>query len=302
MPETMKHLLLPLLLLSCCASAQPLAQSEIRTDSVHSKILGEDVSFNVYLPAGYDAGGKKSYPVVYLLHGLTDTYAAWATLGHMKDVVDELIASGEASRMIIIMPNAGNPDCLNVWNGYFDVPGHPYESFFFKEFMPTVEKRYHIKQDRQHRAIMGLSMGGGGSTVYCQRHPDVFSSCYAMSPWLENARVIVTDPSDPYYIAGREPSDKLSIVCQSVLDNSAIKFVENADEASLERLRSVKWFIDCGDDDYLLDVSLKFYQTMRDRGVKAELRVRDGWHGWEYWHQALRLALPFASRNFGPER
>jgi len=203
--------------------------------------------------------------------------------------------------MIIIMPNAGDPDCHKVWNGYFNMPGRAYENFFFDELLPTVEKRYHIRQDKQHRAIMGLSMGGGGSTVYCQRHPDKFSSCYAMSPWLDNARVIVQDPSDPWYIASQDPSDKLGIVCQSVVDNSAIRFVEEADEATLDRLRSVKWFIDCGDDDFLLDVSLKFYQTMRDRGVKAELRVRDGWHGWEYWHQALRLSLPFASRNFGSD-
>ena len=302
MPSDMKHLLLPLfLLVSCSAAAQPLEYSEIRTDSIHSRILGEDVSFNVYLPQGYDAGSRKQYPAVYLLHGLTDTYEAWATLGHMKDVVDELIASGEAASMVIIMPNAGDPDCRNVWNGYFNVPGRAYESFFFDELMPAAEKRYHVRSDKQHRAIMGLSMGGGGSTVYCQRHPDKFSSCYAMSPWLDNARVVVNDPSDPYYIDSDNPSDKLAAVCKSVLDNSAIRFVEGADEATLDKLRSVKWFIDCGDDDFLLDVSLKFYQTMRDHGVKAELRVRDGWHGWEYWHQALRLSLPFASRNFGSD-
>ena len=298
----MKHLLLPLLLVSCCAAAQPLEYSQIRTESIHSRILGEDVAYNVYLPAGYDASAKKkTYPVVYLLHGLTDTYDAWATYGHMKDVVDELIASGEAARMIIIMPNAGDPDCHNVWNGYFNVPGRDYESFFFEELIPTVEKLYQVKSGKGHRAIMGLSMGGGGSIVYCQHHPDKFSSCYAMSPWLENARVIVNDPSDPYYIASDNPSDKLGVVCNSVLENSAIKFLENADNATLDKLRGVKWFIDCGDDDYLLDASLKFYQTMREKGVRAELRVRDGWHGWEYWHQALRLALPFASRNFGAD-
>ena len=270
------------------ALAQPLENSIIRTETIHSYILDEDVNVNVYLPAGFDQQARKKYPVVYLLHGLTDTYTAWAEKGHMKDVVDELILSGEAARMVIIMPNAGDPDSRNVWNGYFNQQGHRYEDFFFGELIPQFESRFNIQGDKQHRAIMGLSMGGGGSTVYCQRHPDMFSSCYAMSAWLDN--------DEPW---SENPEDKLYKVCCSVHEHSAIDFIEKADEATLEKLRTVKWFIDCGDDDFLLDLSLKLYQEMRNRGVKAELRVRDGWHCWEYWHQALRMSLPFATRNFG---
>ena len=270
------------------ALAQPLESSVIRTETLHSYILDEDVNVNVYLPAGFDQKADKTYPVVYLLHGLTDTYSAWAEKGHMKDVVDELIISGEAARMVIIMPNAGDPDSRNVWNGYFNQPGHRYEDFFFGELVPQLESRFNIIGDKQHRAIMGLSMGGGGSTVYCQRHPEMFSSCYAMSAWLDN--------DEPW---SENPEDKLYKVCRSVHEHSAIDFIEKADEATLEKLCTVKWFIDCGDDDFLLDLSLKLYQEMRDKGVKAELRVRDGWHCWEYWHQALRMSLPFATRNFG---
>ena len=273
--------------LAVLAIAKPINKSEIRAESMHSKVLGEDVMVNVYLPVGYDQDAAMQYPVVYLLHGLTDTYTAWAVKGHMKEPVDEMIASGEIKRMIIIMPNAGDPDCHHKWNGYFNMPGRPYEDFFFGELIPTMESRFHIKGDKQHRAVMGLSMGGGGSTVYCQRHPEMFSSCYAMSAWLDE------NPD----AAG--PEDKLSIVRKSVHEHSAIDFVVNADESTLEKLRTVKWFFDCGDDDFLFDLSVKIYQEMRNRKVKAELRVRDGWHCWEYWHQALRMALPFASRNFG---
>lgn len=268
--------------------AQPLRESVIRTETVHSRILGEDVKVNVYLPAGYDQGADKMYPSVYLLHGLSDTYTSWQEKGNMRDVADQLIASGEAARMIIIMPNAGDPDTRNQWNGYFNMPGRNYEDFFFQELIPAMENRFKIHGDKQHRAVMGLSMGGGGSTVYCQHHPEMFSSCYAMSAWLDNG--------EPW---SDNPQDKLYMVCQSVHEHSAIEFVKNADAAVLARLRTVKWFIDCGDDDYLLDLSLNLYQEMRKRKVPAELRVRDGWHFWEYWHQALRMALPFASRNFG---
>ena len=126
--------------------------------------------------------------------------------------------------------------------------------------------------------------------MYCQKHPDMFSSCYAMSAWLDN---------ETGEVGGKDQKkDKLFIVCESVKDNSAVKFVENADEATVEKLRTVKWFIDCGDDDFLMDLSVRLYQQMRDKKIKAELRIRNGVHNWEYWHTALRMALPFASRNF----
>ncbi len=272
------------------AWAQPLRGSVIRAESVHSEILGEDVMVNVYLPAGYDQSSEKQYPSVYLLHGLSDTYTAWEEKGQMKNVMDQLIASGEAARMIVIMPNAGDPDTHNQWNGYFNMPGRRYEDFFFGELIPTMEQRFRIQADKEHRAIMGLSMGGGGSTVYSQRHPEMFSSCYAMSAWLDN--------NDPW---SDNPQDKLYIVCKSVHEHSAIEFVKNADEETLAKLRTVKWFIDCGDDDFLLDLSLNLYREMRKHNVPAELRVRDGWHFWEYWHQALRIAIPFATRNFGTQ-
>ena len=277
-----------LLAIALMAQAQPLRQSTITTHSVHSAVLGEDVAYNLYLPAGYDASAAQKYPVIYLLHGLYGTHVDWATTGHMKDIVDELIAVGELVPVVIVMPDAGDPDVHHNWNGYFNMPGHPYEDFFFGEFLPTVEREWKIVGDKQHRAIMGLSMGGGGSTVYAQHHPELFGSCYSMSGWLDDDEPDARMPKD----------DKLYIVTKSVHDHSAIEFVANASPETLERLRTVKWFFDCGDDDYILDLSLKMYQTMRAKRVPAELRVRDGWHSWEYWHTALRLSLPFASRNF----
>ena len=286
MKRTILGLLAGLLLIPA-ALGQPLRQSQIHPDSVESKLLGEAVNVNVYLPAGYDAEGDQLYPVVYLLHGLYGTYVDWATAGHMKDVVDELISSGEIVPMVIIMPNAGDPDIHNNWNGYFNMPGRPYEDFFFQELIPTLESRYRIKADKQHRAVMGLSMGGGGSMVYAQRHPDMFSSCYAMSGWLDNPEPNAANPQDKFYL-----------VAKAVHDHSALDFIDKADDATIERLGTVKWFFDCGDDDGLMDLSVSLFQKMRDRGLRSELRIRNGVHNWEYWHQALRLSLPFASRNF----
>jgi len=260
------------------------------TDSLKSNILGEQVKYNVYLPNGYNESDCR-YPVVYLLHGLSDDYMSWRVKGNMHLVADEVISCGEACPMIIVMPNAGGPDIVNIQNGYFNVKGWSYEDFFFKELMPEVENKYRGISDKEHRAIMGLSMGGGGSTVYCQRHPEMFSSCYAMSAWLDNQNDQV----------GANDDDKncYTRVCASVRDNSALKFVKNADAATIEQLNTVKWFVSCGDDDFLLADNFQHYLNMRLAGVNCEFRVRNGIHNWEYWHVCLREALSFATRNFG---
>ncbi len=264
------------------------AQSKIVTDSVQSLILGAESKYNVYLPDGYDPA--EQYPVIYLLHGLYGGYSDWQDRGRMKDVADLLIASGELRPVVVVMPNAGHPDVHHVQNGYFNVLDWPYEDFFFQEFLPEVEGRYHCGGSRGQRAIMGLSMGGGGTVVYAQRHPDLFSSAYAMSAWLDNRQNDVRSE-------GPE-TDKLVITARSVCDHSAVAFLDKADNGTLDALRGVKWYVDCGDDDFIFDLSIEFYGKMREKKVPCELRVRDGAHTWEYWHTALYQSLPFASRNF----
>ena len=261
--------------------------AEVKTDSLYSSVMGEWVRYNVYTPTGFDDSGVTQYPVLYLLHGLSDTYRAWNNNAQLGEVADELLSKGKICPMVIIMPNAGGPDTRNTWNGYFNMPGHNYENFFYQELVPWVEARYHIYGDKGHRAISGLSMGGGGSTVYSQKHSDMFSSCYAMSAWLDSSESLQ-----------EQEINKLYYVVKAVQENSAIRFVEQADDETLNKLRSVKWFFDIGDDDFLLDQTQKLYMLMRNKRVKAELRVRDGNHNWKYWKEALYTSLPFATENF----
>lgn len=272
------------------SGGQSAFAGKIISDTIKSAILGSEIKFNVYLPSGFGETDKL-YPSVYLLHGLSDDQDAWRDKGRMQLVADELMASGESAEMVIFMPAAGDADTHNTPCGYFNVPGWSYEDFFFNEFIPEVERRYNCYGDKGHRAVMGLSMGGGGSTVYCQRHPDMFSSCYAMSPWLTNKNNEVGG-SDP------QKKDRLYYTCESVTANDTIEYLRKADKKTIDDLKTVKWFFDCGDDDYLLALSFEMHLQMRESGIHDEFRVHNGVHNWEYWHLALRDALPFASRNF----
>jgi S-formylglutathione hydrolase FrmB len=286
-------LLLTALLAVSVASAQfggwgP--QSRVETKTIHSKALNADREYSIFLPKSYDTDKDRKYPILYLLHGMMDTNKGWYERGHVKDVADQLFASGEATEMIIITPNAGGNVYEGAWNGYFNMPDWSYETFFFTEFLPYIEREYRVIGDKQRRAIAGLSMGGGGATAYGQKHSELFSSVYAMSA-LMNIPEQGAAPS-------QRPDDKMAILTKSVQENNCIRYVENADDATKAKLRTVAWFVDCGDDDFLLDRNIEFTQAMRAAQIPCEFRVRDGGHTWEYWHSALYNCLSFASRNF----
>ncbi|MBO4611788.1 MAG: esterase family protein [Bacteroidaceae bacterium] len=263
------------------------AQAGVIRDSIQSEVLGVKRYFMVYLPAGFQRNTDRHYPVLYLLHGLTDDERAWPEKGQMDRVADELMASGEARQMVIVMPCAGGPDTRNIWNGYFNMNGWAFENHFYQELLPTVEQRYRAGGSREQRAVAGLSMGGGGSVGYAMGHPDMFVACYAMSAWLND---------QPRNDAA--PDDKRALLSNAVHEHNPFDKLDNASEAELNALRQVKWFIDCGDDDFLFEQNIDLYKKMRQKRFDAQLRVRDGGHTWEYWHNALRLCLPFVSRNF----
>ena len=289
----MKRLFIAIVALTLCLTivAQDWRQhvSRVEEHTVYSRVLGTERNYTVYLPAGYDHNTERTYPVLYLLHGMNDTNKGWYERAHVKDVMDQLTASGEVCEMIIVTPDAGGNIRDGKWNGYFDMEGWRYEKFFFVEFMPMIESIYRIKADKAHRAIAGLSMGGGGATSYAQRHADMFAACYAVSALMH------LPPAD---VNAVRIGNKMALLTDAVHRLSCVDYIAKADEARKEQLRTVEWFVDCGDDDFLFDCNLEFYQEMRRARIPCQLRVRDGGHTWEYWHSALYIALPYVARVF----
>ena len=280
------------LLLSCLllCSFGVIAQQRIVTDSISSRILGVPRAYTVILPKSYAKDTQRQYPVLYLLHGMWGKNTDWFFIGHAQDIYDIEVANGKADEMIIVTPNAGGGDPNKFQNGYFNMPGWRYEDFFFQELIPHIESTYRAIPDRGHRAVAGLSMGGGGATSYGQRHPDTFSSVYAMSALMNLL---------PDWAAKKpELNDKMTKLYESVDSLDCVKYIQKATPEELEKLRSVAWYVDCGDDDFLLESNMALYAEMRKAKVPCQFRVRDGGHTWEYWRSALYEALGFASRNF----
>ena len=266
----------------------PKNGSIIQDSVIYSKVLGSNRNYTVYLPPSYNSDTRREYPILYLLHGMLDDNRCWTERGHLQAVADSLISQGKCCEMIIVTPCAGGEANVD-WNGYFDMPGWAYESFFFKEFLPFIESRYRVSKANGQRAVAGLSMGGGAATSYAQRYLGMFTGCYAMSALMD----IVPLPGSK---AGK--NSKVGLMSTSVAEKSCTKFVQNAKEPTVDSLRNVKWYVDCGDKDFLLQRNREFIAAMKAKKIPLTVQIRKGTHSWQYWHSGLYICLPFISDSF----
>ncbi|MGY8923780.1 MAG: alpha/beta hydrolase [Flavobacteriales bacterium] len=257
--------------------------------TLDSKILKGERKFAVYLPPDYDSSSR-SYPVLYLLHGYTDDHTGWVQFGEVLHITDKAILSGEATPMIIVMPDAdtGLPGYTNAISGKWN-----YEDFFFKELMPHVEERFRIKKDKRYRAISGLSMGGGGTFLYALHRPDLFSSAAPLSASLGPQSL--EEMNKFSYLGYKNSNFNLNDFKTYSEKNNPLKLVDQIDA---EKLNSVRWYIDCGDDDFLYKGNSLMHIKMRDKKVNHEFRIRDGGHTWTYWRTSLPTVLSFISDHF----
>ena len=253
-----------------------------------SKILGTERKYAVYLPAGYE-NSQRHYPVLYLLHGGGDDQTGWVQFGEVQAIADKAFADLKATQMIIIMPdaNTGKRGYFNDVNGDFN-----YEDFFFQELMPFVEKKYRIKSEKKYRAVAGLSMGGGGSYFYAMHHPELFSSACPLSAAVRNESI------DEF--RARLKTQNITIKDETKLQayyerHSALV---QLDKNKLEDLKSVKWYFDCGDDDFLFEGNSLVHIAFRKKEIPHEFRIRDGAHNWTYWRTSLPDVLSFVSDTF----
>lgn len=284
----MKDLLLLSLFFSLSLSMMGQTGKVYDNLSMKSEILKMDRKFAIYLPPDYETS-ERDYPVLYLLHGAGDDQTGWIQFGEVLRIADKAILEGSATAMIVVMPDADTGQ-----RGYFNsIKGDwRYEDFFFQEFMPFVEKEYRIKKEKRYRAVAGLSMGGGGSFVYALRHPELFSSACPLS-----AACGPLDREDMKRYSSREGMENATE--QELEDyfkkHSVLDMVKNM---PAKQKKAVRWFIDCGDDDFLYEGNSLVHIEMRKNEIPHEYRVRNGGHSWSYWRESLPIVLSFISDAF----
>ena len=265
----------------------------IEQNTIASKTLGRSVKYSIYFPPDYDYS-QRAYPVVYLLHGFTDDNTAWLQFGEVNRYADKAIQDGTIPPMIIVMPNGDSSWYINSFDG-----AEKYEDFFVKEFIPGIEKLYRIKNEKKFRGIAGLSMGGYGTMIYALKYPELFAAAAPLSAGIFGDDEITMMPESQWkaifaplfgkYLKGKDRLNK------AWYDNSVLSIIDKKNGAELNKVR---YWIDCGDDDFLFNGNSLLHIALKRKLVKHEYRVRDGGHTWEYWRTGITDALKFIGESF----
>jgi len=260
------------------------------TKTVKSDILNMERKYAIYLPPGYNESDQ-SYPVLYLLHGSGDDQTGWVQFGQVQHIADQTIADGKCARMIIVMPdaNTGRRGYFNDISGDFN-----YEDFFFNELIPHIEKTYRVRSDRRYRAVSGLSMGGGGTLFYALHRPDLFAAAAPLS---------ASTGSWEYEQFKRRQTDANTKITDAQLESfykrhNIEELIKNASKEQLEQIKRVRWYISCGDDDFLYEGNSLMHIAFKKNEIPHEFRIKDGAHTWSYWRMELPLVLEFISKSF----
>ena len=239
-----------------------------------SGTLGRTRRLHVYTPPGYEAGGDR-VPVLYLLHGAGDSDESWTSVGRAGVILDNLIASGSAAPMIVVMP-AGHTR-ISGGGGMSDEGTMEFVREFMNDVVPTIESRYRTIDDRAHRAIAGLSMGGHQTLHVALRHLDQFGYVGVFSSGLIGAfDGAEGDAPPPLSDAGRRIEAALSA---ELLDTRA--------RSGLQAL----WFA-TGEDDFLLQTTRGTVALLERHGFAPEFDQTAGGHTWLNWRDYLASFAP----------
>jgi enterochelin esterase-like enzyme len=240
--------------------AQPVPHGEIRTHWYESKSLQTTRRLTIYTPPGYENSASVRYPVLYLFHGANADETAWTRLGHVNLILDNLLAVGKTKPMLIVMPF-----------GYGILPGTPsptpggntaaFSRDLLEDVIPFVEHHYRAYPDRDHRAIAGLSMGGGESLNIGLNHLELFS-----------------------YVAGFSAGIRIPD-----FQKSYGSFL--ADPKTANQKLHLLW-LGCGSDDSLFAANQALSKQLDDATIKHVFHKSEGAHTWINWRHYLNEFAP----------
>jgi enterochelin esterase-like enzyme len=225
-----------------------------------SKSVGATRQMQVYTPPGYSK--DKNYPVLYLLHGIGGDETEWQRFATPNILLDNLLAEGKATPMIVVMPNGRAQKNDRAEGDVFrSAPAFAaFEEDLLKDVIPTIESRYSVQADREHRALAGLSMGGGQSLNFGLTHLDTFA-----------------------WIGGFSSAPNTAPAAQLVPDPAAAK----------EKLKLL--WLSCGNKDGLIGISQGLHAYLKDHDVPHVWNVDSNGHDPTHWRNNL---YHFAQRIF----
>ena len=233
------------------AVREDIPHGELKLIEYESKSVGVTRKMQVYTPPGYSADQK--YPVLYLLHGIGGDETEWQRFARPGVLLDNLIADGKAVPMVIVMPNGrAQPTTAAEGNVFASAPAFAkFEEDLLQDVIPTIESRYSVEADREHRALAGLSMGGGQSLNFGLAHLDTFAwvGGFSSAPNTQPPAELLPDP---------EAARKLRLL-----------------------------WLSCGTQDSLFGISQGFHGYLKDQKIPHTWHVTGHAHDGTEWKQAL---------------
>jgi len=235
--------------------------------------LGMDRRLTIYTPPGYEANATTTYPVLYLLHGAGGDEEAWIELGRTAQILDNLIASGKAKPMIVVMPNANVTQDAAPGagrDGYYkpqfmapETMNGKYEANFM-EIIKFVEGNYRVIADKKHRAIAGLSMGGFHAMHISRYYPNVFDYVGLFS-------------------AALMPREDATGKVYADIDGTLKRQKENGYQL---------YWIAIGKTDFLYNANTEFRTKLDQLAFKYDYKETEGGHIWKNWRIYLTEFAP----------
>jgi enterochelin esterase-like enzyme len=242
----------------------------LRIHLYNSKSSGVIRELTVYTPPGYDERRSSRYPVLYLLHGANNDHYSWERYGRANEILDNLLSEKAIEPCIVVMPlgyggasadgQKRGPGGIRVGSG-----NDLYERDIIDDIIPFIDKTYRTKSDREHRAIVGFSMGGGQSSRIGLKNLDAFSYIGVMSAGMNGG-----------------------------LDAEPLKTLAANPAAANKRIKLL--WIACGKDDFAMNGARSFSQNLTKVGIKHTFLETEGAHHWRVWRRYLRDISPLLFR------
>lgn len=281
------NLLKPLFLLVFCLIALQTTAAEVDTVYVESKTMQITYKAAVIKPSSYAQNNKK-YPVVYLLHGAMGHFNTWLNKIPNKSFLTNL---ADQYNTLIVMPEG------EIYSWYIDSPfdkKSQFETHVSKEVVEKIDALYRTVKGNTGRAITGYSMGGHGALYLSARHPDLYACAGSISGGVDMNYT-------KFKITGDFSGTKREferILGTSNPDSEIFKNNSIVNMLELLKKNALPISIDCGVDDYLIDVNRALHEKMVAQKIPHDYTERSGGHTWDYWENALTYQFVFFDKIF----
>lgn len=265
------------------------ALGRIECRAIQSKILGREVRYCALLPPSYDTAKQRVFPVLYFLHGLGGDEQLLVNSGGWN-LVEDLWQQDRIREFLIVTPDGDTSFYINSRGGH-----QRYEDFFFREFLPFIERNYRIKAGRHFRGIGGVSMGGYGALHLAFLHPEFFASVSA------NSAALLEHLPDVRFANPRESSLlRVLSVFGSPPDPEFWRRNNPFMLARTAHLAGLKIYFDCGaEDDYGFEKGAQaLHELLNSLYISHEFHLYPGGHNAMYFAEHMPAAFEFHSRVF----